>query len=46
MSELDLSAQAGMGHVAMKKEETAEGVLKIFTVIFFAGQRQGDTVEY
>jgi hypothetical protein len=44
MSELDLSDQAGMGHMDMKKEDTAEDILKIFTVTFFVGQGQGDSV--
>lgn len=45
-SGMDLGGQAGMGHVDVRKEDTAEKTLRIFTVTFFTGQGQGDTVGY
>lgn len=43
---MDLGGQAGMGHVNVRKEDITENTLRIFTVTFFTGQGQGDTVGY
>lgn len=43
-SELDLDGQAGMGHVNVRKGDTAESTLRLSTVTFFTGQGQGDIV--